>query len=190
MADAGAKDPGAKSITEEFLALFTASQPRMQAYLRSQLLQRQDVDDVFQEVAIVLWRNFDRYERDKDFTRWACGIIRNQVLANHRRRRQFLALFREEVADAVGEEMLRVSETSAERLEALRECVGKLTPSAQDLLRRRYRSDKSVKLLAAEMGRTESALFKALKRIHEALRDCIESWLSPAKSGPSHEKAV
>lgn len=174
-------DAGAKPTTEEFLALYTESQPRMYAYLRTQLLHRHDVEDVLQEAAIVLWRNFGEYERDKDFTRWACGIIRNLVLAHNRRRRQFFTVFREEVADAVGEEMLRLSESSAERLTVLRDCMEKLTPSAQDLLRRRYRSGKSVKLLAGEMGRTESALFKALKQIHEALRHCIEAGLTHGK---------
>ena len=34
-----------------------------------------------------------------------------------------------------------------------------------------------VKDLAVELGRQESAIYKALKRIHEVLHNCIESKL-------------
>ena len=169
-------------MTEAFLVLFSDSQRRMYAYLRTQVLNSQDADDVFQDVALILWRNFDQYDHSKDFTRWACGIIRNQVLAYHRHRRRFLTLFREEVADALGEDMLRVSETASERLVALRECMGKLAPHAQDLLRRRYQTGKPVKELATELSRTESAVHKALKQIHKVLRECIESGLAPQRT--------
>jgi RNA polymerase sigma-70 factor (ECF subfamily) len=175
-------DADENSMTEEFLKLYTDSQRRMYAYLRTQVFNSQDADDVFQDAAVILWRNFDQYDRSKDFTRWACGIIHNQVLAYHRHHRQFLTVFREEVADAVGEDMLRVSETASERLDLLRQCMEKLAPLAQDMLRRRYRTNKPVKELALELGRTESAIHKSLKRIHEVLRACIESGLAPRRT--------
>ena len=62
-------------MTEEFLKLYSDSQRRMYAYLRTQVFNSQDADDVFQDVAVVLWRNFPQYDRSKDFTRWACGIV-------------------------------------------------------------------------------------------------------------------
>lgn len=169
-------------MTEEFLQLYSSSQRRMYAYLRTQMLNVHDANDVFQEAALILWRNFDRYDRSQDFTRWACGIIRNQVLVHHRHRGRLLALFREETADAIGEDMLRLSETASERADALPECIQQLAPHAQDLLRRRYRSDKTVKDLALELGRQESAIYKALKRIHDALHDCIEAKLSRGRT--------
>jgi RNA polymerase sigma-70 factor (ECF subfamily) len=165
------------AMTEEFLMLYTNSRDRMYAYLRTQLLNSHDADDVFQDAALVLWRSFAQFDRGKDFTRWACGIIRHKVLAHHRHRIRFLTVFREDVADAVGEEMLRVSENASERLDALRECLGKLAPISQDLLRRRYSTGKPVRDLAVELNRTESAIHKSLKKIHEALRGCIESRL-------------
>ncbi len=170
------------SMTEAFLVLFTDSQRRMYAYLRTQVLNSEDADDIFQDVALILWRHFDQYDRSKDFTRWACGIIRNQVLTYHRHRRRFLTLFREDVADALGEDMLRVSETASERLVALRECMGKLAPHAQDLVRRRYQTGKPIKELAIDLSRTESAVHKALKQIHNMLRECIESGLASTKT--------
>jgi RNA polymerase sigma-70 factor (ECF subfamily) len=167
-----------KSMTEEFLVLYTNCRDRMYAYLRTQLLSSHDADDVFQEAALILWRSFDQFDRSKDFTRWACGIIRNKVLAHHRHRDRFLTVFREDVADAIGQEMLRVSEDSGERLVALRKCIGKLAPISQDLLRRRYGAGKPVRDLAVDLNRTESAIHKALKKIHETLRGCVESQLA------------
>lgn len=166
------------AMTEEFLRLYIGSQQRMYAYVRTQLLNRHDADDVFQDAALVLWRNFEQFDRSRNFARWACGIIRNKVLAHHHRRNRFLAVFREEVADAVGEEMLRLSEFAAERQIALHDCLQELDPRSRELLKRRYRDGKPVRELAPELNRTESALHKSLKKLHEALRECVESKLA------------
>jgi DNA-directed RNA polymerase specialized sigma24 family protein len=40
----------------------------MYTYIRSQVLSAHDADDIFQEVGAVLWKRFDEYRPDTDFT--------------------------------------------------------------------------------------------------------------------------
>ena len=54
------------------------------------------------------------------------------------------------------------------------DCVQALPPRDRELLNLKYRSSQSVKQIARAIFRTESAVYKALQRIHEELFDCVE----------------
>jgi RNA polymerase sigma-70 factor (ECF subfamily) len=163
---------------ERFLALYGHSQRRMYAYIRSQVLTPHDADDVFQEVSTVLWKRFDEYQSDTDFTRWACILAWTEVLVHHRHRKRLLQTLHEDVADALGHEVLELTSGANDRLDALAQCVESLPLHSRDVLRRRYHRDRSIKQIAAEVGRSESAIYKALQQIHDALFDCVEKRLA------------
>jgi RNA polymerase sigma-70 factor, ECF subfamily len=165
------------SKTDEFLALYAAGQRRIYAYIRAQVLSSADADDVLQDATTVLWRKFEQYQPGSDFVRWACRVARLEVLAYHRHRRRLRTIFSDEVVDAVAETVLELSETAAARAEALDDCVELLPPRDRTLLNMKYQSAQSVKQIASAIGRTESAVYKALQRIHEELFDCVEGKL-------------
>ena len=52
-----------------------------------------------------------------------------------------------------------------------------LSSRDRDLLNLKYQSSQSVKEIAAAVCRTESAVYKALERIHDDLFDCVEGKL-------------
>jgi RNA polymerase sigma-70 factor, ECF subfamily len=60
------------------------------------------------------------------------------------------------------------------RQEALEQCLKKLADDDQALLRRRYESGAAVRAVAADLGRSVQAVYRALNRIHLALLDCIQ----------------
>jgi RNA polymerase sigma-70 factor, ECF subfamily len=165
------------SKTDEFLELYAAGQRRIYAYIRAQVLSSADADDVLQDATTVLWRKFEQYQPGSDFVRWACRVARLEVLAYHRHRKRLRTIFSDDVVDAVAEKVLDLSETATARAEALDDCVQLLPPRDRDLLKLKYRSAHSVKEIAASVCRTESAVYKALQRIHEELFDCVENKL-------------
>jgi RNA polymerase sigma-70 factor, ECF subfamily len=165
------------SKTDEFLSLYAAAQRRIYAYIRAQVLSSADADDVLQDATTVLWRKFEQYEPGSDFVRWACRVARLEVLAYHRHRRRLRAVFSDEVVDAVAETVLELSETAAARAEALDDCVELLPPRDRTLLDLKYQASQNVKQIASAICRTESAVYKALQRIHEDLFDCVEDKL-------------
>ena len=162
------------SKTDEFLELYAAGQRRIYAYIRAQVLSSADADDVLQDVTTVLWRKFEQYQPGSDFVRWACRVARLEVLAYHRHRKRLRNIFSDAVVDAVAEIVLQLSETATARADALDDCVQALPPRDRELLNLKYRSSQSVKQIALAIRRTESAVYKALQRIHEELFDCVE----------------
>ena len=165
------------SRTDEFLELYAAGQRRIYAYIRAQVLSNADADDVFQEAATVLWRKFGQYQLGTDFVRWACRVVRLEVLAYHRHRKRLLSILSHEAVDAVAETVLEMSESASTRAEALDDCVKSLPPHDRELLNLKYQCAQSVKEIAEAVRRTESAVYKALQRIHEDLFDCVEQRL-------------
>ena len=165
------------SKTDEFLELYAAGQRRIYAYIRAQVLSSADADDVLQDATTVLWRKFEQYQPGSDFVRWACRVARLEVLAYHRHRKRLRTIFSDAVVDAVADAVLELSETAAARAEALDDCVQVLPPRDRELLNLKYGSAQSVKQIAQAISRTESAVYKALQRIHEELLDCVEDKL-------------
>jgi RNA polymerase sigma-70 factor, ECF subfamily len=105
-------------------------------------------------------------------------LARTGVLAHHRHRQRLASVLREDVADSLGQRVIELAETADARAAALAECVDTLSPLSREMLRRRYCAGKTVPEIAAHEGRSESALYKAFQKIHDALFQCIESKLA------------
>jgi RNA polymerase sigma-70 factor (ECF subfamily) len=166
------------SATDQFLELYAGGQRRIYAYIRAHVVNSADADDVLQDVATVLWRKFAEYQPGSEFVRWACQVARLEVLAYHRHCKRLRTLFSHEVVEAVAEQVLELSDTAGARAELLDGCVQLLPPRDRELLDLRYEFSQSVKQIAVAVDRTESAVYKALQRIHDELYDCIEGGLN------------
>jgi RNA polymerase sigma-70 factor (ECF subfamily) len=57
------------------------------------------------------------------------------------------------------------------------ECVNRLHPRDQEMVKRRYQGNISVGELAVRAGRTADAIYKTLARIRGSLLICIERTL-------------
>jgi len=160
---------------EEFVRLFTRYQRKVHWYIFALLHDHHDTEEVFQETALVLWQKFGTFQPGTSFVAWACRIAYNKVLRfrdNHRRDVPcFSNVFLEEVAP----ELLAVIDTDAMDLvhERLADCFARLNAQDRDLVERRYKPGATTKRVAAEVGRSTDAVYKALSRIHQALFDCM-----------------
>ena len=61
-----------------------------------------------------------------------------------------------------------------ERRAALSRCLEKLPANDRYLLERRYEPGVTIKSLAAAVGRPVEGLYKAMRRIHAALSNCVD----------------
>ena len=74
------KDCEMPDRSEEFISLFAANQRRIYGFVATMVPRASDVDDVFQEVSMNLWRNFDEFESGTNFAAWAFSFARFGVL--------------------------------------------------------------------------------------------------------------
>ncbi len=159
--------------TREFLRLFLSEQVMIRGFVSAALRNRAEVDDVFQEVALVLWKKFDDYDPARPFGAWARGIALNKVLQKRREMGRLPAILSPETMGTLSGFYDNVGGTGSMR-EALRACMRKLSDESRKLLAMRYESRLALKRMAREIGRTVSAVNKALGRIRSSLHECIE----------------
>jgi RNA polymerase sigma-70 factor (ECF subfamily) len=162
----------------EFLELYSSNYPRLQFYVTALLPSANDASDVLQETSMVLWRKFDSFEIGTNFFAWASKIARLQVMKYRDRQGRNAKLFDTKLLETLAVEASDEQLLRKMPLQALENCLGKLSEADRTLIRRRYQPGTTVQQLAIEVGRTANSLSKSLGRIRRALLECIERTLA------------
>ncbi len=162
----------------EFLELYSSHYPRLQFYVTALLPTANDASDVLQETSMVLWRKFDSFELGTNFFAWACKIARFQVMKHRERQGRSARLFDTSLLEKLAAEACDERVVRGVPLQALENCLGKLSEIDRSLIRRRYQPGTTVQQLAADVGRTANSLSKSLGRIRRVLLECIDRTLA------------
>jgi RNA polymerase sigma-70 factor (ECF subfamily) len=164
---------------DQFVERFVRFQDRIYAYVATQLPNRADAEEVFQQTSLILWRKWQQFDPSRDFVRWACGIAHREVcnfLRKHADKgRIYLS---EDVLAEVAEVRLEVQDVLEARRRALRTCLDQLEQEKRALLERCYAGKDTIKTIAAELGRQPNMLYMTLKRLRRALFDCVTRTLT------------
>jgi RNA polymerase sigma-70 factor, ECF subfamily len=159
---------------DEFVDLFSRNARRVYGYIYAMLPRWADADDVFQETSRVLWQKFDEFQSGTSFFAWAAQVARYQVLYYRQRERRTRVKF----TDAFLEAVATTADAEADRLEAeqraLADCVEKLEPRQRQLVLSRFAPEATTKTVAARLGMSTEAVYKALSRVQATLLRCIE----------------
>lgn len=155
----------------DFVSLYTDP---VHAYIHNRLIPRTDlVDDMVQDVFLAAWRDLARFEGRSSLRSWLLGIARHKVEDYYRRRLR--------MPDALDIDETRVPEDRREPAvdqmidrkrarERARKILQDLPETYALLLLWRYWEKKSAREMAAEIGRTEKAVERALARAREQFR--------------------
>jgi RNA polymerase sigma-70 factor (ECF subfamily) len=157
----------------EAACLWTEAVPTVSAFVASLVRNFQDRDDVLQETAVAVLQSFPSYDPARSFTAWAIGIARNQVYLYWRRLGRHRLVFDSETVNALARAFAD-SATSDQRLDRLGECVEALDTRDQDMCWLRYKTDLKPAAIAAQTGKGANAVAKALQRIRDRLKECVE----------------
>lgn len=159
---------------EELVRLIAQAQRRLYAFILMLVRRPGDAEDVLQETNLVLWRKRETFRPGSDFYAWAFEIARLQVLAWHGKQNRGTGSFDADLLAGIAESAVVELEQYSRREAALRGCLQKLPPAQRDLILRRYQPRIAVNALAVELGKSAKAVSESLRRIREALRQCIE----------------
>jgi RNA polymerase sigma-70 factor (ECF subfamily) len=170
--------PNEERRHDDFLRLFAVSEPGLRAFVRSLVPHREDVAEVMQEVAVVLWRKFGELSAPGDFRKWAFGVARLEALAWARDKARDRHVFDAELLATLAD----AAESSSNRLESQREalehCLSKLPEARRQLVLSAYAPGTSIEQMAVQRGQTAMALYKLLHRIRLALVECTRRKLA------------
>jgi len=156
-----------------FIALLLANQSRVYRFLFTLVPRREDVEDLFQQTCLTLWKERAKFDPEKGaFASWACAIAQNHVRNFRRRESTRQTLLSEEVAELLLATREPGGRFSEDCHQALQHCLDRLPQHQMALVEESYR-EGTLKGTAAAAGRSANALYKSLRRIRAILHDCM-----------------
>ena len=163
--------------TRQFVRDLTENARRIYAYIFTLVPNWADADEIFQETSAVLWTKYGDYQPGTDFRAWAFRFAYFKVLQFRKAEGKNLLRLSDQFIDAVDRDALGGNDLWQERHRLLADCYALLRPQDRELLDLRYEPGATTKGVAAQVGRSADAVYKALNRVHEQLLECIESKL-------------
>ena len=163
----------------QFVTQITRAQRQLHAFILSMVWKSDDADDVLQETNLALWEKAAEFDDSRPFLPWAMRFAQLQALAwlkRHRRQQRFV--FDDDLAKLLADEAAADEPAFEARRHALAWCLQKLRPEQRKLIARRYEPDASVKAMAEAGGTTPKAVSDRLRRIRQALLECIQQTLA------------
>jgi RNA polymerase sigma-70 factor (ECF subfamily) len=164
-----------ESDSDAFAKLFAQHDRWLHAYLLALLTDYSSAEEVFQEVCVVLWRKYEQFDPETNFRRWAAAVARNKVHQYWDKQTRQARCLSNEVLELVAEEAIEQADFLEERRKALHVCLGKLPKPDRELVSACYSdANRSFQKVAVQLGRPINTVYKALQRIRNSLRECIE----------------
>lgn len=159
----------------EFVQLLTAHELRLRAFVMSIVPNHSDAEDVLQEGKLLIWKHFDKFQSGTSFMSWAGRIVYTSAMQHYKRQRRDKTYFGEKFINAVAKAAVMdevVSECGNRELH-LGDCIAKLQPEHQDILRERYINNKSVDRMVVQFDRSPAGILNVLSRIRKFLNGCV-----------------
>lgn len=138
-------------------------------YVYSRTGNRQDAEDVTEQVFMDVLKGLERYEDRGREAAWIFSIARRRVADFHRGRSDHLTF--DESLDTPGGQPRPETEVSRrEQLARLERLLATLDDEQQELLRLRFAADLTYGEIAAVVGKSEAAVKMAVRRLLTQLR--------------------
>jgi RNA polymerase sigma-70 factor, ECF subfamily len=162
-----------------FSELVARHHSQLYAYIFAVVRNREDANDVFQSVCLVLWRKFDSFDPGSSFFAWARQTAKLVVQSFLRHKKKLSNCVDDELLDALAETASEESGDGAEiYLAALRRCRDKLDAADEVLLELRYVQNLRSREIADRLQRPQTSVCRSLNRIRNWLLECVEMELS------------
>jgi RNA polymerase sigma-70 factor (ECF subfamily) len=165
----------AQDPREHFLKLFMAEEHELRAMVWAMVFNASSREDVFQDIAVILWDKFDRYDQSRPFLPWARGVAIRQIRRHRRDDARDRLVLSPDAIDAVASACEQTESLAVERLSALQVCLRKLPEKSGALVRSYYVERQKGQDLAAKLDCSIDVIYQALSRLRRRLRKCIKS---------------
>ena len=163
---------------ERFLRLLMNNQQRIFGFILTLVPSRSYAEDLLQDTIMTMWRKFDEFRPNTNFTAWGISIARYNILKFRKKQRTGCVRFSSGALEEIISQSAEVVSSLDERLKALEGCLGKLNEQDGQLIKMRYDGNLSIKNIAQQVGRPVQGMYKAMARIHNVLQECINRTLA------------
>jgi RNA polymerase sigma-70 factor (ECF subfamily) len=164
-------------INSQFVCLLLQNEPQLYAWIRVQIPNRADAEDVLQETVTTLWAKFSDFQPNTNFLSWALSVAYFEVRRYYRKQSQQKRLFSEAFVELTRQAAERMAGEASDVREALAACMEKLTAADRNVVRRCYQRGATIAAVAAELDRPFTTIKNALRRSRRRLYECIQRTL-------------
>lgn len=176
------KDDLSKDLRDErFLRLLRGSQNGIFAFILALVHNQNDADDIMQETTTVMWRKFNEFELGTNFTAWGVSIARNKVNKFFEKYRKSRQIFKGSVIKAIEELAKSKTDEANPRVDALKNCIKKLSQPARQLIQMRYDRRMSAQKTADLFDLSIHKFYRTMAKIHRSLEICIRQTLTESR---------
>lgn len=160
--------------SEAVVRLYSQHQRWLFVYLTTLVGNPDHAEDLMQEVCVVMWKEHHRFKLGTNFAAWLSVIAYHQVQKYWRQKKQQRRFLNDAMIEQISERVAEDREGLDFRRQMLRDCIGRLQPSEQQLLTAVYNEQgTTVRELSRQMERPERSVYKSTARIRRLLFDCI-----------------
>ena len=176
------KESPASDPSSDFLGHMLRNQRAIRNYIYSLHPQSQDLDDLVQQTAMTLWREFANYDTTREFLPWALRVSYFEVLRLRKHRSRDRLVFSEEFLEQLADDGAEGADDQTPALQALEACLSKLDARGREVLFARYGSETTVANLAKSKDTSVHGLYRLLEQARASLVTCIRRHLHLANA--------
>lgn len=169
--------PSEEAKHRAFTRLWLDAQHALGGFVRLQVNNPADANDMIQEVAAQASIHFDKYDPDRPFAAWLFGIARQRIAEHYRKQNRAPIVFSSDAVEMILPALASLQAEPSDRMESLRQCVKKLNGKQLKLIDLKYAQQLSSEDIASTIGSTPASINVMLFRIRDALRRCVENSL-------------
>lgn len=162
-----------------FLSHMLRCQRSIRNYIFSLHPHAQDLDDLIQQTALTLWREFENYDASRDFLPWALRVSYFEVLRFRKKQSRDRLVFSDDFVELISNEFCEEVSSDPHR-QALDTCLAKLDPKSREVLLARYTENVTVNSLAAKHHTSVHRLYHLLDSARSSLVACVRRHLTLA----------
>lgn len=162
---------------DQILRSLTQERRMLQAAIRAMVADAYLAEDVLQEVFVVVMQQHEQFTAGTNFGAWAREIARRVTLAQLRKAGRYPAVLDPETLDLLEGSFDTPRETWENERSALNECVAALPEESRKVLNLRYVTNAPLAEIAAAVGRSGDGIKALLKRLRQALAECVTTRL-------------
>lgn len=164
-------DDPSNDSSNDFLGHMLKNQRRVRNYIFSLHPRSRDLDDLVQQTAMTLWREFHRFDTSREFLPWAMRIAYFEVLRLRKKQTRDRLVFSDELIEILAEDTQEPDPEPTQR--ALQSCLSTLDPLSREALLARYGEHETVADLATRRGVSVHRLYRLLDRARCLIVTCV-----------------
>jgi RNA polymerase sigma-70 factor, ECF subfamily len=147
-------------------------------YIRLFINNEADMKDVLQETAIIAFKKFDKYDKNKPFSNWVIGIARYEILSKRKKYAKNKIFYYGELIETISDVYVEMADEISNKVNVLRKCIKQLDEKSHKLLKLRYSQSLRIKKIAERWNLKPVTIRVRLNRLRTSLKTCINKHLS------------